>query len=160
MTIILKDLFLVGTLICVFLLQHQSQNKQETSQRHFLTLQPYGSSVLPPLEGPSDRGRIPTARFNSRQKISHPFFSKMNPQGQTSATFCNKKSLLFPFTFHQNLERLSMYVEFPRLFIQKRKALSSLEIWVSSAKVSRKDICFAWVDNPFLHANKSYVLHH
>ena len=110
-------------------------------------------------EGPSDRGRIPTARFNSRQKISHPFFSKTNPQGQTSATFCNKKSLLFPFTFHQNLERLSMYVEFPRLFIQKRKALSSLEIWVSSGKVSRKDICFAWVDSPFLHANKSYVLH-
>lgn len=53
--------------------------------------------------------------------------------------------------FLRSSKTLSIYVEFPRLLIHKRNALSSLEIWVSSGKVSRKYISFVWVESPFLH---------
>lgn len=55
------------------------------------------------------------------------------------------------YPFLRSSKTLSMYEEFPRLFSQKRNTLSSLETCASSGRVSRKDICFVWVESPFLH---------
>lgn len=60
--------------------------------------------------------------------------------------------------FLRSSKTLSIYVEFPRLFNQNRNDVSSLEIWVSSG-ISRKDICFAWVERPFLKKKKkTYII--
>jgi hypothetical protein len=57
--------------------------------------------------------------------------------------------------FHHSL---LIYVEFPRLFIQRRNAFSSLDTWASSGNVSRKDICFVWVESPFLQGELNISL--
>lgn len=55
------------------------------------------------------------------------------------------------YPFLRSSKTLSMNEEFAILFNQKRNTLSSLEIWASSGRVSRKDICFVCVESPFLH---------
>lgn len=55
------------------------------------------------------------------------------------------------YPFLRSSKTLSMYDEFPILFSQNRNTLSSLETCASSGRVSRKDICFVWVESPFLH---------
>lgn len=65
----------------------------------------------------------------------------------------NSNIKMYPFL--RSSKTLLIYSEFPKLFSQKRKALSSLEIWASSGKVSRKDICFVWVESPFLNVKEN-----
>lgn len=66
-------------------------------------------------------------------------------------TIVKFENILYPFL--RSSKTLLIYVEFPRLFIQRRNALSSLDTRASSGKVSRKDICFVWVESPFLQEN-------
>lgn len=53
-------------------------------------------------------------------------------------TIVKFENILYPFL--RSSKTLLIYVEFPRLFIQRRNALSSLDTRASSGKVSRKDI--------------------
>jgi len=73
---------------------------------------------------------------------------------ETSIKYQNN---IYPFL--RSSKTLSMYVEFPKLFIQKRNAFSSLDTWVSSGEVSRNDICFVWVDSPFLQIRETTLTH-
>lgn len=72
-------------------------------------------------------------------------------------TKVNFENILYPFL--RSSKTLLIYVEFPRLFIQRRNALSSLDTRASSGKVSRKDICFVWVESPFLQENINDEFH-
>ena len=72
-------------------------------------------------------------------------------------TIVKFENILYPFL--RSSKTLLIYVEFPRLFIQRRNALSSLDTRASSGKVSRKDICFVWVESPFLQENINDEFH-
>jgi len=66
-------------------------------------------------------------------------------------------SIFHPFRTSSNT--LLIYVELPRLLIQRRKTLSSLESWVSSSNESRRELCFARAESPFLLQRNWISLH-